>query len=132
MSLVLDTNVFLRWNDSPDRLSKEQRRALKGIGPEKTAYIADVTLWELANLASAGRLKFKLPLREWFELALERPHLEVHPITPAVACEVASLGNGLHKDPADRIIVATARVLGASLLTTDQLIIDSGAVRVVA
>src|SRR5262245_2649213 len=131
MSLLLDTHVFLWWFDNPRRLSREQQRALKRVGPEHPVHISDVTLWEIATLVALGRLRPKMPLREWFEIALERPNLEVHPITPAVACEVASLGGGFHKDPADRIIVSTARVLGVPLVTSDQLIIKSGAVPVI-
>lgn len=131
MTIVLDTHIFVRWFDAPRQLSKSQLRALNGIGPEKPAFIADITLWEVATLVSLGRLRPRVPLREWLETALERPHLWVQPITAAVAAEVAALGDALHRDPADRLIVATARVLGASLLTNDERISEAGLVEIV-
>lgn len=131
MSLVLDTHAFVWWFEDPNLLSKGQRRALKKVGPDHPGYISDLTLWEVATLVSLGRLRPRMPLREWFNLALERPGLQVHPITPAIACELPSLPSAFHKDPADRIIVSTARVLGVPLLTSDQNIIDSGAVAVI-
>ncbi|MGQ0506634.1 MAG: type II toxin-antitoxin system VapC family toxin [Myxococcaceae bacterium] len=131
MSLVLDTHIFLWWFDNPARLSKSQVRALKKVNAETPALLSDISLWEISMLVSLGRLRPKIPLREWFEVALERPHLELQPITPAIACEVTELSSRFHKDPADRIIVATARILGATLLTADELIIDSGLVPVI-
>ena len=131
MTLVLDTHVFVRWFDAPKQLSKAQQRALKTISEERPAYIADITLWEIATLASLGRLRPKLPLREWLETALSRTHLWVQPITAAVAADVAVIGDAMHRDPADRLIVATTRVLGASLLTSDELISRSGLVEVI-
>jgi PIN domain nuclease of toxin-antitoxin system len=131
VSIVLDTHVFIWWFENPSRLSKDQRRALKKVGPEQAAHVADISLWEIATLVSLGRLRPTLPLREWFETALERPHLVLYPITPAVASEVDALGAHFHKDPADRLIVATARVLGAPLLTSDERIIKSRAVQTI-
>ncbi len=131
MTLVLDTHIFVRWFEDPRKLSKPQQRALKGVGPENPAFIADITLWEISTLVSLGRLRPRMPLRDWLETALQRPHLWVQPITAAVAAEVAAIGDGLHRDPADRLIVATSRVLGASLLTNDELIAESGLVNVV-
>ena len=129
MTIVLDTHIFVRWFDAPRQLSRLQLRALKGIGPEKPAFIADITLWEVATLVSLGRLRPRVPLREWLETALERPHLWVQPITAAVAAEVAALGDDLHRDPADRLIVATARVRNLTLRAKDDLILKYGNVK---
>jgi PIN domain nuclease of toxin-antitoxin system len=131
MNLVLDPHVFIWWFDDPKRLSKPQQRMLQRVGPDRPAHISDITLWEIATLVSLGRLRPKIPLRDWFEAALERPYLEVYPVTPAVACELMSLPADFHKDPADRIIVSTARVLGGPLLSSDERIIGSDAVKVI-
>jgi PIN domain nuclease of toxin-antitoxin system len=69
-----------------------------------------------------------LPLRDWLERATAGPLVERVDLTPAVAAEVAALPDSFHRDPADRILVATARVHGATLLTCDRRIIDSGVV----
>ena len=71
------------------------------------------------------RIRLTLPLREWLDKAVAPPLVLRHGITPAIAAELASLPESFHRDPADRILVATARILGATLLTRDQRIIDS-------
>ena len=69
-----------------------------------------------------------LPLREWLEKASAPPLVRRHGISPAIAAEVAALADSFHRDPADRILVATARILGATLLTHDRRILESGLV----
>ena len=126
MSLLLDTHVLLWWTGGVKGLSRAQHRALSTVGADAPAHVSDITLWEIATLCSLGRVRLDLPLREWMERAVAPPRVELHPVTPAIAAEVAALPDSFHRDPADRIIVATARVLGATLLTRDQQIIDAG------
>ena len=76
-------------------------------------------------LHDLGRIRLAIPLREWLEKAVARPLVRRHGISPAVAAELASLPDILHRDPADRILVATARVTGATLLTRDRRIVES-------
>lgn len=132
MKLVLDTHVFLWWFSDSKRLSRGQLRALARVNADNPAHVSDISLWEIATLAQLGRIRLKMPLREWLDTALEPPWVELHAISPAVATEVAALPKGFNRDPGDRIIVATARVLGAQLLTFDETIIDSGLVPVIA
>jgi PIN domain nuclease of toxin-antitoxin system len=72
-----------------------------------------------------GRIKLHLPLRDWLEQATAPPLVARLAITPAVAAGVAALPDSFHRDPADRILVATARVFGATLLTQDRRIIEA-------
>ena len=76
-------------------------------------------------LHNLGRIRLSIPLREWLELAVAPPLVRRQGVSPAIAAEVASLPDSFHRDPADRILVATARVLGATLLTQDRRIIDA-------
>ena len=76
-------------------------------------------------LYSQGRIRLTIPLREWLGKAVAAPLVRRHGISPAVAAEVASLPDSFHRDPADRILVATARVLGATLLTRDRRIAET-------
>ena len=94
--------------------------------------VSDISLWELATLYDLGRIRITPPLREWLEKAVAPPLVQRQDISPAVAAESASLPDTFHRDPADRIIVATARVLGATLLTRDSRIIASGLVPTVS
>ena len=72
-----------------------------------------------------GRIRLTMPLREWLDKAVAPPLVRRQGISPAIASEVAALPDSFHRDPVDRILVATARVLGLTLLTQDRRIINS-------
>jgi PIN domain nuclease of toxin-antitoxin system len=122
MSYLLDTHVLVRWVNGGGGLSRRQRAVLDRVSEGPPLAVADISLWEVAMLVSLGRLRLALPLREWLERAVAPPRVRLVPITPTVAAEVASLPESFHRDPADRILVATARILGAKLLTSDERI----------
>ncbi len=128
MKALLDTHILLWWLGEDPRLSQEQRHVLDQADATNPLWVADITLWEIATLFSLGRIKLHLPLREWLEQATAPPLVQRVPITPAVAAEVAALPDSFHRDPADRIIVATARILGATLVTRDRRIVEAGLV----
>ena len=86
----------------------------------------------MATLLSLGRIELDVPLREWLEAASAEPLVRRCAISPAVAAEVAALPDSFHRDPADRILVATARIYGATLLTQDERIIRAGLVSTLA
>ena len=109
--------------NEPARLSADQREALSpesfnGVG------LSVISCWEVAMLISKGRLDFSLPLGEWFAGAIEEAGVLLQPLTPAVSIEANSLPGEIHRDPSDRIIVATARTLGCPLLTADAKLLD--------
>ena len=87
--------------------------------------MSDISLWEVATLYSLGRIRLAVPLREWLDKATAPPLVRRFGISPAIAAEVATLPDSFHRDPADRILVATARVLGATLLTQDRRIVNA-------
>lgn len=125
MKALLDTHVLLWWLENADRLPVSHKKAIASAAADGPLLVCDITLWEIAALQDAGRIRLSLPLREWLERAVAPPLVQLCPISPAVAAEVASLPDSFHRDPADRIIVATARILGATLLTSDKRIIKS-------
>lgn len=132
MTLLLDTHVLLWWLDAPGRLSSPQRQAIADArtGDERLA-IGAMTLWEIAKLVESRRLTFEEPI----ELVLDRiernPVLCVLPLDARVAVESTRLGDTMPKDPADRLIVATARVHRLRLVTADEHIRRSGTVAVI-
>ena len=125
VTALLDTHVLIWWLQGDGPLSPAQRRLLGAADGNSPLRVSDITLWEIATLHSLGRIQLKLPLREWLEKAAAPPLVRRHGISPAIAAEVAALPDSFHRDPADRILVATARVLGATLLTHDRHILDS-------
>ena len=88
--------------------------------------VSDISLWEVATLHDLGRIRLAMPVREWLDRATAAPLVRRQGISPAIAAELTVIPNSFHRDPADRILVATARVLGATLLTQDRRIAESG------
>ena len=131
MRALLDTHILVLWVSSPELLSPAQRHALDAASGAFPVMVSDISLWEIATLVSLGRLALDRPLREWLERAAAPPLVRRLGISPAVAAAVADLPDTFHRDPADRIIVATARVMGAALLTSDARIRDAGIVQTV-
>jgi PIN domain nuclease of toxin-antitoxin system len=105
--------------------NREQRRATERAASNGTLFLSEISFWEIAMLVESGRLTVRGPLDEWLERAAAAPAVQRIGITPAIAREVAASSNACTWDPADCIIVATARVLGARLVTSDTRIIDS-------
>lgn len=131
MKALLDTHVLIWWLDDRQRLSRSQQEAIAAASGDSPLLVSDVSLWEVAMLHSRGRIRLKIPLREWLEAAVAPPLVRRCGISPAVAAELAALPDSFHRDPADRILVATARVLGATLLTQDRRIVDAALVETI-
>lgn len=131
MIALLDTHVLIWWLQDPTLLSPAQKRVVDGAGAESPLRVSDISLWEIATLHSLARIRLAIPVREWLEKAVAPPLVRRHGISPAIASEVARLPDSFHRDPADRILVATARTLGATLLTHDRRIRESGLVETV-
>jgi len=128
VTLLLDTHIWCWWVNGDRRLSRAQQRQLKKVSPASPALVSDISLWEVSLLVSARRIELAIPLREWLEQATAEPMVKRCGISPAVAAEVAELPETLHRDPADRILIATARVFDATLVTQDERIIESNLV----
>lgn len=128
--LLLDTHILVRWLIDADKLSREQLRTLESAARrgEPVAFSA-ISLVEIAILASGEKPALKLPLDQFFDEVSSNPVFRVLPLTYEVALELGSLG--ALRDPADRVIAATARVHRLRLVTSDQRIIDSQLVPVV-
>lgn len=130
MTVLLDTHVLVWWFEANRRLPPRYRSILDkaGIGSHEPVLVSDISLWEIALLHQLGRIDVSMPIRDWLEQATAPPAVRRCPITPAVAAETTALPETFHRDPADRIIVATARLHGATLLTQDRRIVDAGVV----
>ena len=123
---------MIRWLNGGDRLSEAHREIIAQANAEAPLLVSDIWLWEVATLNSLGRIRLTLPLRIWLKKAVAPPLVQRQGIAPAIAAEIAKLTDSFHRDPADRILVATARVLGATLLTRDRRIVGAGLVPTVA
>ena len=128
--LLLDTHIFVRFASTPQKLSKDQLRVLRDATRRgEPLAVSAITLLEIALFKGGKGSKLRVPVDELFEV-ISSTGCQIVPLDVAVASEVAAMGDSL-KDPADRTIVATARVHGMRLVTSDQRIIDSELVTVV-
>lgn len=84
--------------------------------------VSVISCWEVAKLVEVGRLAFSYPVQEWIEQALDYPGIQLLELTPRIAVESTQLPGTFHRDPADQIIVATARVLSLPLFSFDEKI----------
>ena len=123
---LLDTHILVWARQDSSRLTAPQRKLLEGVQQrEGRLAISAITLWEIAMMHTKGRLKMKASLPALLTEIETSPWIEVLPLTAAVAAESAAIGPGLKTDPADHMIVATARVFRLPLLTADERIIGS-------
>jgi len=125
---LLDTHVLYWWVTGDASLPARMRRPLREARASNPVYISDITLWEIAALVQRGRIELQLPLRDWLERASAPPLVHRVGISPAVAAELVALPDSFPGDPADRIIAAAARAIGATLMTCDERIVESMAV----
>jgi PIN domain nuclease of toxin-antitoxin system len=123
LSLLLDTHILIWWRSDPQRLSKPQSAALSSLERSRLpAAISAITLWEVAKMIERGRAEITVPLEDWLAEIESHPLLTVVPLSAKIVAESVRLGDDFHRDPADQIIVATARCHGLKLLTADERI----------
>jgi PIN domain nuclease of toxin-antitoxin system len=118
--LLLDTHVWI-WL-SIEHNTSLSRRAKKAIDSASQKWISAISCWELAKLAEKKRIGFSIPTLTWIRRSLNEYEIRIADLSPEIAVE-STLLRGFHKDPADQIIVATSRILGLSLLTSDEQIL---------
>lgn len=122
--IVLDTHVWVWWvNDSPE-LSAAARGRIEAALAEDGVRISSISAWEVALLVSRNRLRLALDVTEWIARTETLAPVRFVPVNNAVALRSVLLPPPFHADPADRIIVATALELGATLITRDRRIRD--------
>jgi PIN domain nuclease of toxin-antitoxin system len=130
--LLLDTHILVWWMAQPRKLSTEQMRALRATAlRQEPVAVSAMTLLEIALFARGPQSRFKPGPQEIFRKLEEGSTHRILPLTVEIAREVTVLQAAL-RDPADSVIVATARVHGLRLLTSDQRILDSNLVSTVA
>ena len=121
---VLDTHVFLWLMQGDKRLSSKSAELINKYGRDNALYLPAICLWEVALLDKRKRIKLHQPCSQWLHEAINKPGLLVMPLSLDIALESVALPDNFHNDPADRLIVATARVLNAKLITRDSKILE--------
>lgn len=121
--LLVDTHAWIWYINGASELSKNARKTITTALHENNAHLAAISLWEIGMLDKKQRIILEMPALEWINKSIEITHVRVQPITPAIAIESCQLPGKFHEDPADRLIVATARVQALTLITRDKQIL---------
>jgi PIN domain nuclease of toxin-antitoxin system len=121
--ILLDTHIWYWWVDDPTQLSASQITHLQ-INEPTGLGVSVFSCWELAKKVEKGKLNLSLPIDQWIQKALNYPGIQLLPLSPEIAIESTCLPKPFHGDPADQIIVATARILNLPLLTADSKILN--------
>jgi PIN domain nuclease of toxin-antitoxin system len=128
--ILLDTHVWWWSLSEPEKLSREATRIIKKTDPDQRA-IASISIWEFAMMACGKKIEMKITPEEWLSYALDKTGIRIFEIDPRIAVDVGHLPGEFHNDPADRLIVATARVHNLTLITKDEKILKYSHVKTV-
>ena len=125
--LLLDTHYWF-WLQvgAAGYLNERAMKAIRTAAEVGALLVSIMSVWEIGMLEAKGRIELATSREEWVKEALATPGLTLAPLTPEIALDSTALPLPFHGDPADRIIVATARGMGAQLLTRDQRLIEYG------
>ena len=132
--VLLDTHAML-WLDSGAAMSEASRAAIEEAAARGEVLASPVSAWEIGLLVAKGRIVLDLAAEGWFARFLGLPGVRLTPLTPAAAISSSFLPGAFHNDPADRLLVATARTVPATLVTRDARILayaGAGHVRALA
>ncbi|MBL8025221.1 MAG: type II toxin-antitoxin system VapC family toxin [Fibrobacteres bacterium] len=122
--LLIDTHVWLWFVLGDQKLCKKARNLIEESTSKGMLNLSCISLWEVAMLESKGRIVFSKECNTWLHEASTMPGLNIVQITSDIAFDSSRLPSEFHGDPADRIIVATARSIDATLLTKDYKILE--------
>ena len=122
-TLLLDTHIWFRYQVHSKRLRPAAADLIDAAADNASVFVSAISVWELALLERAGRLNFSGGLETWTTEALAKPGINLLPLSPEIAIESIKLPDPMHKDPSDRILVASARIERITLVTSDKLIL---------
>jgi PIN domain nuclease of toxin-antitoxin system len=118
--IVLDTHAWIWWVSGTVALPDTVTSRLAQAARDRSIRVSSISAWEVGQLVARGRLELTMNVEDWVARSESLPFLEFVPLDNRIAIHSTRLPGPLHADPADRIIVATARTLGATLITKDD------------
>jgi PIN domain nuclease of toxin-antitoxin system len=123
--IVLDTHVWLWMVDGErSQLTAQAIQEIDDASRRGDIVVSAISVWEVAMLEAKGRISLSRPVDDWVRSALRAPGSRLLPLSPEIAIESTRLPGSAHGDPADRILIASARVTGGQLATRDRVILD--------
>jgi len=121
--ILLDTHVLLWLAEDEARLGKRTREIIASSAAAGNVAVSAISFWEIGMLLSKNRIGLVVSLADFAEAVADKQAFKVIPVDSKIAVETANLPRGIHRDPADRMLIATARHLTCPLATTDSRIL---------
>ncbi len=123
--LLLDTHYWI-WLQlgATEQFTGKVLKRIEEAARLGNVFLSVISVWELGMLEAKGRIRLHCPCDQWVKEALQMPGLSLAPFTPEIAVDSSRLPGKFHGDPADRMIVATARRMRARLVTRDERLLD--------
>jgi PIN domain nuclease of toxin-antitoxin system len=124
MPTLLDTHAWVWWVTEDDRLSPRARQVIRRALDDDDATISAMSIWEVAKRVEKGQLVLDRPAQDWLAQASSIKGLFLTELSPAILIESCNLPQPFHGDPADQMIVASARHTRATIVTKDRKLRD--------
>lgn len=123
--ILIDTHVLIWFLKDKSKLSSRSRKLIDDLRNKgEKILVSSISAWEIAMLTKKGKVKIGKKVETWIK-DLEKSNIfQFVPVDNKIAVESVNLKDFKHKDPADRIIVATVKVLGCLLITSDKKLLD--------
>jgi len=123
MKYLLDTHIWIWWNMNPQKLSQKVKELISNAEMYDEILLSAISPWEFSKLLEKKRVGISCDPEDWINTALDMPKLRLVPLSPVLSYRSTMLPQPFHNDPADQIIVATAREENATILTKDERIL---------
>ena len=123
MKYLLDTHTWIWWHMNPKNLSQKVKRLIRDTSKYDELLLSAISPWEFSKLLEKKRIGISCDPEDWINRALDMPKLRLVPLSPVLAYHSTVLPKPFHNDPADQIIVASAREENAAILTKDERIL---------
>lgn len=124
MRYLLDTHTWIWWNMNPRNLSRRVTGIISNINAYEEMLLSAISPWEFSKLLEKQRIGISCNPEDWINTAMDMPKLRIVPLSPILSYRSTVLPQPFHDDPADQIIVATAREENATILTKDEKILE--------
>ena len=122
--ILLDTHAWIWWVSNPEELSEAARSRIDDAAEHSDVLVSCISTWEVMLLVAKSRLELSMDAKGWIAESERIPFVRFVPVDNQVAVKSVSLPMPFHSDPADRIIVATAMIADAAVVTKDQKLLN--------
>lgn len=122
--ILLDTSTLVWWTTALEKLSKKAREIIEEEIKVGVILVSSISIWEVYLLTKNEKVRFLINIDTWLEKVESSPYINFIPVDNKIAAKSVKLPDFSHKDPADRMIIATALINGATLITSDKRILN--------